>query len=99
MNAIYRLGLISGHYRRSIRVPSNINDLAFKSIFPFPTKEQLRITLGPAGVDALINEAYEIADGMFHMFGGPLVPIQISPAGPLPHWTECETGKNRQREG
>ncbi len=99
MNAIYRLGLISGHYRRSIRVPSNINDLAFKSIFPFPTKEQLRITLGPAGVDALINEADEIADGMFHMFGGPLVPIQISPAGPLPHWTECETGKNRQREG
>jgi hypothetical protein len=58
-----------------------------------PLREQLLQTLGDEGKSALINEADEIINGKFRMFGGEPVPIQLTFNEPLHHWTDYETGK------
>ncbi len=90
---LYRLGVASGHYERSIRVPESIPGLSIEPIFPKPSKEQLRNCLGDIGAKKLIIEADEIVSGNFRIFGGIPVPLNLTPDGDLPHWTKFEKGE------
>jgi len=93
--ALYRIGLISGCYKRTSprhtqdsNLPQNIAPL-----FPLPRRETLRQVLGEQGRAALLAEAEEILAGMFRMFGGEPRPLRLAGGWPLVHWTLYETGK------
>ncbi len=70
------------------RLLSTVNGL-----FALPSREQLLQILGTDGKSALINEADEIMDGKFRMFGSEPVPLQLTFNELLHHWTDYETGK------
>ncbi|MGA7192023.1 MAG: heparinase II/III family protein [Anaerolineales bacterium] len=92
LNALYKVGLKTGYYKRlSYREPE-IGKMNY-SLFPTPTREAVLSVLGTDGQAALINEADEIVGGKFRMFGGELVPLQLTFNEPLHHWTDYETGK------
>jgi Heparinase II/III-like protein/Heparinase II/III N-terminus len=95
LNALYRLGLWTGHYKRTEnRKFKNMLPLpVLRPLFSLPSREQLIPTIGMDGKAALINEADEIIGGKFRMFGGEAVPIQLTFSEPLHHWTDYETGK------
>jgi hypothetical protein len=93
LNAIYKIGLASGHYRRAIRPPNAIPSLRLKPLVPAPLPEELRRTLGEAGLRSLLAEAEEIASGNFRQFGVELVPLRLAPESPLKHWTAYESGQ------
>ena len=95
LNSFYKLGLWTGHYKRTenkeLRNTPPLSIL--HPLFPIPSREQLIQTLGTDGKAALINEADEIVGGKFRMFGGELVPLQLTFNETLHHWTDYETGK------
>ena len=95
LNALYKFGLWTGHYRRMKFEPrsSNIKLSNIASLFSLPSHEQLVQTLGVEGKAALVKEADEIVNGKFRMFGGNLVPLQLTFNEPLHHWTDYETGQ------
>ena len=94
LNSLYKLGLWTGHYKRTEnRELKNTPALSIiHPLFPLPLREQLIQTLGTDGKAALINEADEIVAGKFRMFGGEPVPLQLTFNEPLHHWTDYETG-------
>ena len=95
--ALYKLGLRSGHYTRVTLVqPSVPEGVQFHTLLPIPDREKLRALLGEEGIQALIKEAdVVVEENCYHQFGGPLVPIDLSPRveGSLLDWTAYETGK------
>ena len=96
LNSLYKLGLWTGHYKRTEnRELKNTPLLSIlHPLFPLPSCDQLIQTLGADGKATLINEADEIAEGgKFRMFGGEPVPLQLTFNEPLHHWTDYETGK------
>ena len=93
LNALYRLGLASGHYRRSIQPPKPIDGLRMRGLFNMPEAEILLNTLGERGRQNLLEEADEIVNGKFRQFGAEPVVIILAPDGPLANWTDYETGK------
>ena len=95
LNSLYKLGLWTGHYKRTEnRELKNTLPLSIiHPLFPLPSREQLIQTLGADGKAALITEADEIVGGKFRMFGGEPVPLQLTFNKPLHHWTDYETGK------
>jgi Heparinase II/III-like protein/Heparinase II/III N-terminus len=95
LNSLYKLGLWTGHYKRTEnRELKNVLPLSIiQPLFPLPSREQLIQTLGNDGTATLINEADEIVSGKFRMFGGEPVPLQLTFNEPLHHWTDYETGK------
>ena len=96
LNAIYKFGLKSGHYRRVTPAPPasrNPDAGSSLNLFPLPEPQTLRESLRADGLRALLAEADEIAAGQTRQFGGPPVEIQLSPAGPLAHWSDYETGR------
>ena len=101
LNALYRFGLASGHYRRVTETPKEYHsnseqpDFRTLNLLPLPAPQTVRECLGPEGLRALLTEAGEIADGRFRQFGAEPVDIQLTPPGPLAHWTDYETGKAR----
>lgn len=94
--AVYRLGLISGQYRR--RSPGR---LPFKpgEIPPFPLQTsqpgplsipdpgRLRQVLGVEEVERAIALADEVVDGRVRLFGAAPRPLRLAPPPPLEHWT------------
>jgi hypothetical protein len=99
LNALYRLGLLSGHYRR-------INDRDFhremqhrgklkglQPLFAFPTQPELLDELGDSGSTALLAEADQVAGGKVCLFGSVPVDLNLAPHGKLEHWTAYETGR------
>ncbi len=87
--ALYKLGLKSGHYRRTENPqpqPATLN-----LPIPLPNPETLRARLGPEGLAQLRRQAAEIVGGNFRAFGGPPIPIQLTPPTPQKHWTELES--------
>jgi len=91
--AWYKVGLMSGTYRKT-RDEVNASDaLMFSPLFSPPDHIQLTQILGEAGRRALLAEANEILAGKFRMFGGELTNIELKPVQPLAHWTEYETQK------
>ena len=95
LNALYRLGLWTGHYKRTENGKfKNMLPLpVLHPLFSLPSRERLIQTIGMDGKAALINEADEIIGGKFRMFGGEVVPLQLTFNEPLHHWTDYETGK------
>jgi hypothetical protein len=95
LNAVYRFGLLTGHYRRMTkakgpRQPCEPPASVLRPLFTLPSREQLLAALGADGRRALLAEADEIVSGQYRQFGGDPVEIQLAPPGPLRHWTESE---------
>ncbi len=92
-NALYRLGLHSGHFRRvSVPAPAPAGDwMRLAPFFPFPSAQDLQSVLGQEGEQTLLQEAREVAKGLFRPFGGEWQPIHLLPPSPLRHWSEYET--------
>jgi hypothetical protein len=91
--AIYKLGLATGHYRRSTQNPSSPEGLVLNSILPLPPKDELLKVLGLDGQAQLLAEADEIVGGNVRLFGGKPVPLQLAYEKDLAHWTDYEKGK------
>ncbi len=97
LNALYRFGLATGHYQRAIQTPTADQRLppTIHSLFDLPSRESLFTTLDSTGLQALLIEANEIINDKFRQFGGEPVEINLTPPGPLAHWTDYETGDVR----
>jgi len=93
LNALYKSGLATGHYRRAIQPPAPLSGLRLQPLFPIPAREEILAVLGSEGLANLRAEADEIVAGKYRQFGGEPVEINICPSTPLFHWTEYETGK------
>ncbi len=63
------------------------------AIINLPTQDQLLSSIGEGGLLQLVAEADEIAAGRVRLFGGDPVPLNLTPPGELPHWTEYELGQ------
>ncbi len=91
--AIYKLGLITGHYRRLTQKPAQTGNWSLKPVLPLPSREEILKVLGDEGKTRLLAEAEEIVGGKVRLFGGEPVPLRFASDGKLPHWTDYETGK------
>ncbi len=89
MNGLYRLGLVSGWYRRNRKARQGGNH-TLKPLFNLPSADELRKVLGGAGVQSLLKEADEIVDGRVRLFGGQPVTLRLNLPGKLEHWTVYE---------
>lgn len=92
---LYKLGISSGHYRRTERVNDCSPALVPHSLFTLPSRRSLLAILNEPARAALLDEADEIVRDRFRIFGGEMVPLQLSFSEPLQHWTAYETGKAR----
>jgi hypothetical protein len=93
--ALYRLGLVSGHYRRADEhvqavIGKNATPLKFNPVCNLPSPADLLSILGGSGKDRLLSQADEITAGRVRLFGGDPVPLRLSIDGPLHHWTAYE---------
>jgi hypothetical protein len=93
LNALYRLGLLSGHYRRMEKRKQLAVTGVFRHLFLLPTVEDLKSVLGSDGQAALLTEGEEILSGKVRLFGGVPVAIKLVIPAPLEHWTVYESGK------
>jgi hypothetical protein len=97
--AFYRLGLVSGHYRRldqrRLTMDQGPSSMVCRPLFKLPARAQLLTVLGEQGKAALLAEADEIASGKVRLFGGASVELKLATDGPLAHWTAYETGRAR----
>ncbi len=92
MNALYKFGLFSGHYKRIERsgLMNGHPGSTPRPLFPFPPQKELLRTLGKNGKASLLKEADVIVNGKVRLFGGTLVPLQLTFNKPLQHWTDYE---------
>jgi hypothetical protein len=91
LNALYKFGLASGHYRRAIQPPAPVDGLQLQPLLPLPARDEILAILGEAGRAKLLAEADEIVSGHFRQFGGDPVEINLTPSTPLCHWAEYES--------
>ena len=94
LNALYRFGLATGHYRRVTSHPPLVASGQVKAILPLPSREELLVVLGESGRAALLAEADEIVAGKVRLFGAEPVELNLTIPGKLKHWTAYETGKS-----
>ena len=97
LNALYRFGLATGHYRRMTKdggqnISLSPRSTVLRHLFNFPTREALHAIIDESGLQTLLAEANEIVSGKFRQFGGQAVEINLAPFGPLSHWTKYESG-------
>jgi hypothetical protein len=95
--ALYRLGLESGHYRR-VSLPvvhkQAQGEAPFRPILPaLPNREGLLARMGAENAQEALQEAEEILSGEIRLFGEKPVPLELTPPGPLQHWTDYELGR------
>ncbi len=100
LNALYRLGLVTGHYRRVEKREQRVDsgnqggeNRVLRRLFVLPEMEDLLAVIGDEGKATILAEADEIVHGKVRLFGSGPVELQLSLPGPLVHWTEYETGK------
>jgi hypothetical protein len=91
LNALYRLGLATGHYRRMEKREQRTETSELRPLFTFPKAEELLAVLGEDGKAALLAEADEIVAGQVRLFGGEPVELNLTVPGKLEHWTAYET--------
>lgn len=92
---LYRLGLISGHYRRLTSRLAVLPDISqVEPNWPLipPDNEELRNIIGNQK-KAVLDRADKILQGIYPLFGGPEQSINVFTIPPLADWTEYETGK------
>ena len=67
--ALYKFGLITGHYKRV--TPANPNSLNpnFYPLFSLPNRDRLAQLLGDEGKSTLLKEEDEIVNGIIRKFG------------------------------
>jgi hypothetical protein len=92
LNALYKLGLRTGYYRRSLNPPTDHCSL-ITDYYSLPSRESVSTILGADGQRALLREADEIVGGRVRLFGGEPVPLQLAAKVTRAHWTHYETGK------
>jgi len=93
LNALYRFGLVTGHYRRMEKREQRVENSILRPLFTFPSPEELLIVLGQDGKAALLAEADEIVIGKVRLFCAEPVELKLTMPGKLEHWTAYETGK------
>jgi hypothetical protein len=100
LSALYRLGLVSGHYRRSEARAQRMESEAqgkytgvLHPLFAFPTSEGLLAVLGDAGRAALLTTAGEVVSGKVRLFGGEPVELNLAVPGKLKHWSSYQSGQ------
>ena len=105
LNALYRLGLATGHYRRveareqkTEHAEWGIKNRVLHSLFTFPTSKELLTVVGDPCKAALLAEAEEIVAGKARLFGAQPVELDLTVPGKLEHWTAYETGKADLRQ-
>jgi hypothetical protein len=77
--AVYKLGLLTGHYKRVTPAAHPGLIPAYSSrLFSLPSREQLSQILGEEGKAYLLKEADEIVNGKFRLFGAELVDIDLT---------------------
>ncbi len=93
LNALYKLGLKTGHYRRAegstwvhLQLASRL-----QSLFSLPDRGQLLKTMGKAGQVALLKEADEIVRGKVRLFGAKPVSLRLTFGRRLRHWTQYDS--------
>ena len=97
--AVYRLGMLSGYYRWRSRERTGDHKTKsaeeyassgglYKKVFPLPDPKVVKDVIGSAGVEQLIKEADEIVSGNVRLFGGELVPLNLTVPGSIKHWTK-----------
>jgi len=106
--AWYQLGLRSGYWRWKTRGEKRTASSPERSqISPLehgwliiPPKEAILAVIGPDGQQAVLREADEIAAGRIRLFGGPAVPMRLTPPASLKHWTAYKSGHplNEQKD-
>jgi hypothetical protein len=89
--ALYKLGLATGHYRRTENREQGIENGVLCPLFTFPTRAELSAVLGGDGKAALLAEADEIVAGKVRLFGGEPVDLRLTFDEPLHHWTAYES--------
>ncbi|MBI5842513.1 MAG: alginate lyase family protein [Chloroflexi bacterium] len=98
--ALYKFGLKTGHYKRiTSSTASPITNYRGASpwdqlLFNLPSRAQLASILGEDGKASLLEEADEIINGKFHIFGGESTELKLTLNQPLHHWTAYETNPN-----
>jgi len=95
--ASYQMGLRSGFFQActpapdadkiQTQIPKNP-----RSLLQLPSPNELRDVLGGA-LPTLLQTADSLVDGKFHLFGGDLKPLDLSPHAPALHWSQYERGK------
>jgi hypothetical protein len=90
--ALYKFGLLTGHYRRLTPANTNFPIPNSHSLFSLPSRDQLDQILGKAGRATLLKEADEIVNGKVRIFGEP-VTLLFTFERTLSHWTDYETHK------
>jgi hypothetical protein len=93
LNALYRLGLVSGHYQRMERREQSEESSSLRALFAFPTPEEILTIIGETGKAALLAEADEIVAGRVRLFGAGPVDLDLAVPGKLEHWTAYEAGR------
>ncbi len=91
--ALYRLGLQSGHYRRSSPARREEAAVRLRALWPLPGQARLNDALAGAARAELLEEAEEILGGKARLFGGPPAEICLEPPAGAVHWTEYELGR------
>lgn len=88
--ALYKLGLLTGHYKRV--TPSNSASQISNSysLFTLPNREQLDQTLGEEGKATLVNQANEIVGGKILVFNESTL-LNFNHNQSLQHWTAYES--------
>ncbi len=91
--ALYRFGLLSGHYRRlcdperAARQAGSLDLNSIRPLWQLPAQDDLQSVLGEPGRAALLREADEIVAGRVRLFGGPAVDLRLALPSPLADWT------------
>lgn len=91
--ALYKFGLLTGHYRRSSPVRRLSGLPALHPVWPVPGRQRLVELLDVSARADLLAEAQEIVGGQVRLFGGPAVALCLEPPGDLRHWTDYELGR------
>lgn len=98
--AVYRLGLLTGHYRRLTpkidlqRLTNSIDpssaEKQWQSGFPLavPSADALRALMNPDEQQRTLRQADEICSGSFRAFGCTPARLRFTPWKPLHHWSQ-----------
>jgi len=92
--ALYRAGLLFGHYRRLDRrllSAASRATVPLKPVFALPARAALAAALSPAARLAVPRDASAVVQGKVRLFGGSLMPLRLGRKQHLRHWTSYET--------
>ncbi len=86
---LYRFGLLTGHYRRSLQAiaKSNINPGQFVPVF-HPARPELLSSILKDHQSSILSDADLVLSGSFHPFGAEPAPLDLTFPNSDLVWTE-----------